>query len=316
MPLFLFLNVMRVRTEHFDEQRQANAQAIIRQLLAIKMRQQERSDLQKVLPHVKWVNRGLPADSVATAITHALLLCDLKVKLLLAPESHHFIASDHPVVVLNQGFRDIVKGRSVGGIAMRGLQIFLPLSPELAIIAFDSKCYRVGRPDQDAVALNHSDDVWMINALQVLNCHKCIYFRHKEDREICHDLVYNFSGKRVSIQELTSVKNVFYQGQNQLLIHSQVPSLSVPGKWSFCKVRRTFRPEDFNYREPGTVKAVKAWEEASGSTRNGSASTNGQMSTNGNTVRTTIKRHRPNRNGTRKPSFFPRDKIAPLSRME
>jgi hypothetical protein len=42
----------------------------------------------------------------------------------------------------------------------------------------------------------------------------------------------------------------------------QAPSLPVPGKWSFCKVRRTFRPEDFNYRDPGTVKAVKAWEEA------------------------------------------------------
>jgi Protein of unknown function (DUF4238) len=220
------------------------------------------SDLQKVLPHVEWVNKGLPADSIATAITHALLLCDLELKLLLAPESHHFIASDHRVVVLNQGFRDVVKGRSVGGIAMRGLQIFLPLSPQLAIMAFDSKCYRVGRPDQDAIALNHSDDIRMINALQVLNCHKCIYFRDKEDREICYNLIYKFSGKRVSIEELTSIKNVSYQGQNQLLIHAQAPSLPVPGKWSFCKVRQTFRPEDFNYRDPGTVKAVQAWEEA------------------------------------------------------
>src|SRR5271165_1622713 len=35
---------------------------------------------------------------------------------------------------------------------------FLPLSPELAIIAFDSKCYRVGRPDRDAIQLQRSDD--------------------------------------------------------------------------------------------------------------------------------------------------------------
>src|SRR6266481_5860050 len=33
-------------------------------------------------------------------------------------------------------------------------------------------------------------------------------------------------------------------------------------KAPFCKVRRTFRPEDFNYREPWTVKAVNAWAEA------------------------------------------------------
>ncbi len=82
IPLVLFLNVMRGRTEHFDKQRQAHTQAIIHELLASKMRQQGRSDLQKVLPHLEWVNKGLPADSVATAITHALLLCDLKLKLL------------------------------------------------------------------------------------------------------------------------------------------------------------------------------------------------------------------------------------------
>ena len=64
------------------------------------------------------------------------------------------------------------------------------------------------------------------------------------------------------MEELTSIKNVSYQGQNQVLIHTQAPSLPVSGKWSFCKVRRTFRSEDFQYREPGTVKAVNAWEEA------------------------------------------------------
>jgi hypothetical protein len=50
----------------------------------------------------------------------------------MAPQGHAFITSDHPVVALNQAFRD--KGHpSVVGLAWRGLQLLLPLSPGCAL---------------------------------------------------------------------------------------------------------------------------------------------------------------------------------------
>jgi hypothetical protein len=259
-PLFLFINIMRSRTEHFDNLRQSYAQVVIQEVLAMKMRQQGRQDILRMLPDIKWTNKDYPAHNVASAITTALLLCDLKLKLLLAPNSQHFIASDHPVVVLNQAFYDIVKGQSVAGITMRGLQVFLPLSPEIAIMAFDSQCYRVGKPDGDPVQLRHPDDVRMINALQVLNCHRCIYFRDEEDRGVYENLILKSASKRVVPGSLTSVKDVVYEGQKGLLINGRAPSLPVPGKWSFCKVRRVFLAEDFIPREPNTVRAVEEWE--------------------------------------------------------
>jgi Protein of unknown function (DUF4238) len=113
---------------------------------------------------------------------------------------------------------------------MRGLQIFLPLSPELAIIAFDAKCYRVGKPDRDPVQLRHPDDVRMINALQVLNCQRCIYFRDEEDRGICENLILKFASKRVGPDRLTSVKDVVYEGQALcILLRTSWPSACCPG---------------------------------------------------------------------------------------
>ena len=107
------------------------------------------------------------------------LLLDLAYKLLLNKTDVEFVTSDNPVVLYNQLF-SFRKFGSNTGLAQKGLQIFLPISPKIALIFFDHNVYSVGKRHSLTVNVDLSKDVYELNTLQMCSAMNCVYFRDSE----------------------------------------------------------------------------------------------------------------------------------------
>lgn len=104
-------------------------------------------------------------------------MSDLKGCVLLNKTTVPFITSDDPAVFINRWLTQIRPpvGRSFG-LTSAGAIAILPLTPELAYIAYDSDVYTVNE-GRDELRIRHTADVEAINALQYLNCRANIYVR-------------------------------------------------------------------------------------------------------------------------------------------
>ncbi|MGP8217471.1 MAG: DUF4238 domain-containing protein [Bacteroidia bacterium] len=104
---------------------------------------------------------------------------DLKCKLLVNESDVPFITSDHPIVRYNQFLEKRKFPGGWAGLATKGLQVFYPISPSLAIMFYDSRVYKIGFKKQNAVVTSNSNDINSLNLLQSLNCDENIYFSNK-----------------------------------------------------------------------------------------------------------------------------------------
>lgn len=100
---------------------------------------------------------------------------DLAAKLLVTSE-RPLITSDHPVVLYNSFMETRRKFGSGTGLAVRGLQVFFPISPAICIHLYDFDIYRVGGKSLNSVRITlTNDDVDALNMLQVANAHQQLY---------------------------------------------------------------------------------------------------------------------------------------------
>lgn len=74
---------------------------------------------------------------------------DLKVKLLINTTVTPFITSDHPVIRYNQFLEMRRHPGGNAGLAAKGLQVFLPLSPKHMLLFYDDWVYKVGGRSQE-----------------------------------------------------------------------------------------------------------------------------------------------------------------------
>jgi len=178
------------------------------------------------------------------------VVLDLVLKLILAPKGCRFFTSDHPVVILNQAFYNTANREMVSGIASKGIQLFMPLSPELLIFAFDHGMYRVGKPDRRVLKLGRAEDCDLINSLQIMNAEQNVYFQSEDDAQSVRKLLFRFRVQRAAVQKSDHPVLVSGDGMAPSFIKMPSPVVPVPGIWSFCKVRGLATPSSFGTRDP------------------------------------------------------------------
>ncbi|MNO89607.1 hypothetical protein D3C76_810960 [compost metagenome] len=116
-----------------------------------------------------------PAAMAAISASRSLHFgMDLSCKLLIAKEGSEFITSDNPAVFYNQALEDCTYQGL--GLASKGLQILLPISPSRLLLFYDSKVYKVGSKSDRAVAISEQSDMDQINTLILANADINIYF--------------------------------------------------------------------------------------------------------------------------------------------
>lgn len=196
-------------------------------------------------------DRAMPIRIVTSFLQRYQIVLDLELRLLVAPKAKAFITSDHPVVLLNQAFFEIIQDPTINGLASRGLQLLLPLSPELLLIAFDRTVYRVGSPKRTFVNLDRDHDCDLINALQIVNAKQNIYFQSAEDSQYARFLLNKFAHARERAWESEkATAQPETDGGSAIFVISGGLRVPIPGKWSFCKVRKPVGRDDFGVRVP------------------------------------------------------------------
>jgi hypothetical protein len=105
------------------------------------------------------------------------ILLDIDVKFITTDRIPGFVISDHPVVAYNQfaEHHPILKLYATStGMALKGLQLFMPASPRMVLAVFDPSTYLYG--GKSSVCRAGPNDVVCLNRMQVVNALKCWYF--------------------------------------------------------------------------------------------------------------------------------------------
>ncbi len=134
-----------------------------------------REDLDLV--RVRWTDA--PLQALDAADKSMPLLLDLDVRFLVSDGANQFVISDHPVVAYNQFLEHHRYYRGMPGhtaIALKGVQVIMPVTPHLAIIVYDPSTYAIGSAKRKVCGIGKKD-VYSINAMQSANAQTCIYFR-------------------------------------------------------------------------------------------------------------------------------------------
>ncbi|WP_294216271.1 DUF4238 domain-containing protein [uncultured Sphingomonas sp.] len=105
---------------------------------------------------------------------------DLEVLLVRNTTSRDFFTSDDPAALTNRVYLQRMKDYSFGLITV-GTQIVMPLTPRVAMIAFDPGAYAPRGASKGWIVADRTVDVDAINELQLLNSVANLYFADRDD---------------------------------------------------------------------------------------------------------------------------------------
>lgn len=203
--------------------------------------------------------------SIRQSIAMLPLVLDLKAKLLVNKTPHNFITSDNPVAKTNQFLLGAFDG-GVAGWATTGLQVFIPISPELTVMFYDGSIYKVGPRRSDVLSISARSDVEALNMLQLLNAHQNAYFQNAAQGGEVFALFSRCGGLRA--KEKTATKRDQASDETGMpceLQHTYGLNLDFREQLSFCKLqtsKRTPREQRrFSVRQPDLVAAHRKFHE-------------------------------------------------------
>lgn len=113
---------------------------------------------------------------LANAFMRAAAYSDLSPLLLSTGKKTGFLTSDHPLAQYNQYCEAYGPGWGVTGAITQGLTVFLPLTPSLCLLLFDSEVYRVPVRKRHSLIYTSLKDLGQINQLQVVYAGHSLYF--------------------------------------------------------------------------------------------------------------------------------------------
>lgn len=193
------------------------------------------------------------------------LVLDLKAKLLVNNTPYKFITSDNPVAKTNQYLLGAFDG-GVAGWATTGLQVFIPVSPDLAVMFYDGNIYKVGNRKQDSVEVSSQADTKALNTLQLLNAHQNAYYQNSAQGGEVLALFEGCRGLRAKGKTATKlVRAVDETGAPGELQHTYKLNLDFRSPLSFCKIQTSKRiPREqrhLSIRQPVLVDAHRRFYE-------------------------------------------------------
>jgi hypothetical protein len=127
-------------------------------------------------PKIPWL-KDAQNESIWQAANTTPLLLDLDVKFVTAKGNPGFVIADHPVVFYNQFAENhpvLSRFPTTTGLAVKGLQLFMPLSPSVALAVYDPVTYSYG--SHDLIVGAGPMDVTALNRMQAINAWECLFF--------------------------------------------------------------------------------------------------------------------------------------------
>lgn len=179
--IVFFMHYQKYRTfsaaEYVDDLADAHLKALIKPTLPVTLENglvitEENLDLARVRTSMPQLR------SLFVGAGFTPLLLDLEIKFLLRGDPPGFMISDNPVAFYNQFIehnKDLQHCKGSTGLAVKGLQMFLPVSPNVCIAVYDPTTYCYGSPARRSCSVSKRDAL-LINQLQALHAHECLYY--------------------------------------------------------------------------------------------------------------------------------------------
>jgi hypothetical protein len=170
----LFVHYQRLRTRGAADEVDEFNEALAKNVLSKDDRFKD-LDFEKV--RIK--TNGAQFNSLHNAMTSFPLALDLEIKFLVSDKKLGFVVSDDPVLSYNQYVEHHpVLGRwpaGSTGLGLKGLQLFLPVSPRVCVAMYDPGSYVFGSIKRRTCDIS-VHDIRFLNSLQAVNARDCVYF--------------------------------------------------------------------------------------------------------------------------------------------
>lgn len=127
----------------------------------------------KLLNTVKFGIQEPGIISVGTSAKLISLCRDLKLKILINKTEADLVTSDNPACMYDQ-FLERIGDNSIA-LGLRGIQIYLPLTPRLAIMYYDSDVYKMGSSHKSYVYITNRNDIFELNKLVAANSNSALF---------------------------------------------------------------------------------------------------------------------------------------------
>jgi hypothetical protein len=227
---------------------------------------QDDAQRKEVIENAPWTLSGPAAFALETLTPSLPLILDLRAKLILNTTEHEFMTSDNPVIRYNQFYEYRRRPGSGAGWSLPGLQIFLPLSPKILLMLFDSDVYNVGRDNEETVLVDRTGDVNWLNGLQFLRADENIYIPSNVTEEHIarmHKRWAKYRRPRVHTQEYSGVPSPSGGPTKGKLIVTEFNDLKIDLQLSFISYRidpgaRQLSPTLWNPRNEQVAKVLES----------------------------------------------------------
>ena len=181
-------------------------------------------------------------------------LYDLVPLLIVNNSNRGFITSDNPVAKYNQFYIYRNYKRNYG-LSTAGLQIFLPLSPDICLCLYDGEVYSL-KSNGRVVILSSGSSVNELNKLIVENAYAQAFFWNSEKESYIRSI-----SRHKKIDEVSTVQEYPIQGSSNTLLWFGNKSTDIKTKLPFFEIK----PEYLSIALPAhmgglTRSATKALE--------------------------------------------------------
>jgi Protein of unknown function (DUF4238) len=251
MRLLIFVSTLLSRTPkamgEMDSIIQTHIQSFSRELLRLNGMDSRNADgvRLKINNEADWISLLTLQGYYAS-----ILLTDLKFHLAINKTGVDFFISDHPIFKYNWLYRKL-NHPGVTGFGARGLQIFLPLSPQLILCLYDPVIYKYGAKGSLLTDIHDVKDVEILNSFQAINSKSFIVFLDRKSEANIKSLILRHGNKKLSTQ-----KSIEYEvdvlgkeaARTRHIIYSQQLKISV--KPSFINVKRKVDNSVYEIRNP------------------------------------------------------------------
>lgn len=178
------------------------------------------------------VERPMTAEDAVAVGAFSYQMCfDLELRVLRNVTKYPFVLSDHPACLYNTLAHERPGWAGGFGVSSVGVQIFMPLSPECMLVAFDAASYRFGgRRFRPYISVGSSATVASLNALQVLNAESCLFYHDSAKTSYVNSQFENWAIERRTPRFIIDTKIVPHPdnaGSEVLFFHSYPRNIDV-----------------------------------------------------------------------------------------
>lgn len=170
--------------------------------------------------------------SVQTIMKYYGLTYDLSCVLIHNKTRYEFLTSDYPTIVYNL-FSNVHNLFSGWGMSSGGIIYILPISPQFAIMLYDSCAYDCDLK-QNVIEIKRESDINEINKLTILNSEFCVY----GSENIPHNYLKNLK-KGLSLKKSNPL-DIWGDNINTTLIAVHRKRLHYIANFSFLKINKKY----------------------------------------------------------------------------